>query len=93
MTVTQPPLLADSPDITRELDRLREQVAEIERLTQRSFEERGETVPLAWLRRITHQVDRLQMSWYEALPPATRPATIPWRRRRSDADEALTPRE
>jgi len=74
-----------------ELEHLQALVCEIESLAQRSLEERGEVVTLAWLRRIVHRVEHLETSWHNTL--SSTPKTAPEQQRRGyDTADSARPR-
>ena len=78
-------LAAGGPDVSFELERLRVAVHEIGVLAERSAIERGQGVTLAWLRRFTHVVERLEARWRDSMPPR-RPAP---QRRRDDVARSV----
>lgn len=72
-------------DVALELSQLRAAVNRLGDLAERSEAEHGYVITLAWLRRITHEVDRLDACWRGSLPA---PAPTPNRRRNDAAPRA-----
>ena len=79
-----PDLGALDSDAALELKRLQAAVREIGELAVQAQREQGAVVTLAWLRRLTREVDRLQACWLNALQE---PLPLP-RRRRDDTEPA-----
>ena len=77
------------PDVAPELERLRAALHEVSALADRSALEWGHPVTLAWLRRLTREIDRLQACWRNSMTPRT---AAPRRRRdERDTDAAQQP--
>ena len=72
-------------EVAIELKRLQTAAREIGELAARAHRTQGAAVALAWLRRITREVDRLQACWHGSLQVlATPPTPDPPPRRRRD---------
>lgn len=76
------------PDVVLELERLRITVRDVNALAERSAIEQSHAVTLAWLRRLTHELARLEACWRDSMPQH-----LPTpRRRRDELDPGPAPR-